>query len=885
MSHYCPVCGVVHDAERADHHHSVHSLGSQGVGLARGERGEGGQASAAEGEEDGEPAPINPGLVGGEAKTVRFLVNNLCCSQEAETLRNALTNLAGVLGVDFNLSEKTMTIKYTGLNLEPVESLMASLGLPGSLVEPGRAANMSKPILIPMLGSRSSLDAPKLERADANKLALEPKTALDEESPLQPSDAPSDNGSLACYHVPGMCCNMEVNLLRSKLTAIAGLGALSFNLNDRVVAIENGRDHLKAIAATFQREGFEAALLAGDAKPVAKPTPWKRYILATILAFLAEGLHWRETSFYVVLAICLASFILSGFEVYKEGLLSFKRLRLDMNALMSLAVTGAVLIGEVPEGAMVLALFSLAEALEARSLSKARAAIASLFALAPDKATARSDDGQWREIKAEEVAVGTLIQIRPGEKLPLDGQVVSGYTTIDQAPVTGESVPVDKNPGDPVFAGTINGAGSIEYVTTAEFKDSTLAKVAAFVESTEAQKAPVQRLVDRFAAYYTPAVFALAFLVALIPPLYYGGGWGDWLKKALVLLVISCPCSLVISVPVTILSGLAAAARKGLIIKGGAVLEEGRKLVIIALDKTGTITIGRPRQTSMKILAGVDEAQATLLAASLAARSDHPVSRAIYESYPDKNRLLEAQNLMAYPGKGIGAQIGDKNYLLGNHKLLPQQKWAEPAAEAIWREMTENGQTVVTLIENEAPLAIFAVADALKEESLGAIEELRKLGLKIVMLTGDNESVARSVAKTSGVDRFYGELLPEDKAGVISQLKKEGKVGMAGDGINDAPALVSADIGFAMAMMGTDVAIETASVAIMDDKLSKIPAFVRLARSVWTLIIQNFVVVFVVKSAFLLLTMVGFTSMWMAVIADIGVCMVVVANGLRAIRK
>jgi Cd2+/Zn2+-exporting ATPase len=502
------------------------------------------------------------------------------------------------------------------------------------------------------------------------------------------------------------------------------------------------------------------------------------------------------------------------------------------------------------------------------------------LALTPEKATVQKD-GQWQDITADVVPVGTVIQIKPGQKLPLDGRVVSGFTSINQAPVTGESLPVDKNPGDLVFAGTVNGQGAIEYVTTAVFQDSTLAKVASFVEATESQRAPVQRLVDRFAAYYTPAVFGLALLVAVIPPLFLAAPWGEWVYKALVLLVIACPCSLVISVPVTILCGLAAAARKGLIIKGGAVLEEGRKLQIIALDKTGTITTGQPTQTSFAVLPGKDPARAGQLAASLAARSDHPVSRAVYEKYGSDN-LLAVNNFKAYPGIGVGGEIEGLNCLLGSHKFVPQMT---QDTGKIHEELTQKGQSVVFLLVENEVWALMAVADTIKDDSLLAIQEMKKLGLQTVMLTGDNQLVAQAVAQASGVDQVYSELMPEEKARVIADLKKQGTVAMAGDGINDAPALALADIGMAMAAAGTDVAIETASIAIMDDKLKKIPAFYRLARSVWSIVVQNFVIVFGVKLAFLTLTLAGAAQMWLAIIADMGVCLVVVANGLRAMRK
>ncbi|MDR1394805.1 MAG: cation-translocating P-type ATPase, partial [Deltaproteobacteria bacterium] len=532
-----------------------------------------------------------------------------------------------------------------------------------------------------------------------------------------------------------MCCHMEADRIRTALAKIPEVVRLEFDMAKRVVVIEHRLASPDPLGEALAACGLAGELLTGvreEVPPEVPAPPWKRLILASGLAMIAEVLHWNGLPFWGVALISAAAFIITGFEVYKEGLVSFRHLRLDMNALMSLAVTGAVVIGEVAEGAMVLALFSLAEALEDRSLSQARAAIAGLLALAPDKATV-SKDGQWQQIRAEEVPVGTLIQIRPGEKLPLDGKVVSGFTAINQAPVTGESIPVDKSAGDPVFAGTINGSGSIEYETTALFKDSTLAKVASFVEEAESQKAPVQRLVDRFAAYYTPAVFGLAFLAAVLPPLLTGASWSEWAYKALVMLVISCPCALVISVPVTILCGLAAAAKKGLVIKGGAVLEQGRKIKFVALDKTGTLTTGQPKLSAFVPLNGADPDRVLLLAASLASRSDHPVSRAVFESFEDKKSVLNVQNLMAFPGKGIGGQIEGRDYRLGNVRLLAGEKFADPETEARNQELIDKGQTAVILIEDQTPLALLAVSDSLKEDSIQAVRDMKSLGLVPVM--------------------------------------------------------------------------------------------------------------------------------------------------------
>jgi Cd2+/Zn2+-exporting ATPase len=528
----------------------------------------------------------------------------------------------------------------------------------------------------------------------------------------------------------------------------------------------------------------------------------------------------------------------------------------------------------------------VAELIEAKSLDRARHAIQGLMQLAPEQATVWQGDGQWREVAARSVALAARVRVKPGERIALDGTLVSGRSSVNQAPITGESLPVDKGPGNAVFAGTINESGSFEYVVTAVAGDSTLARIIHAVEEAQGAKAPTQRFVDQFARVYTPVVFAIALAVAILPPLLFAGAWLDWVYKALVLLVIACPCALVISTPVTIVSGLAAAARQGILIKGGAYLEEGRKLAWLALDKTGTITHGKPVQTDFVVLNGYGEAEVRTLAASLASRSDHPVSRALAAKAEQEGiQLLSVEAFEALPGRGAKGVIHGKVYHLGNHRLIHEQGRCSAELEARLSALEAQGKTVIVLTDELNVHGLFAVADTVKDSSRQAIAELHALGIKTVMLTGDNAHTAKAIAAQVGIDEAQGDMLPQDKLQAIeAKIALGGAVGMVGDGINDAPALARSDIGFAMGAAGTGTAIETADVALMDDDLRKLPRFVRLSRRTHALLVQNIVLALGIKAVFLVLTLMGLGTMWMAVFADVGASLLVVGNGLRLLR-
>lgn len=683
-----------------------------------------------------------------------------------------------------------------------------------------------------------------------------------------------------------MDCPTEEALIRKKLGALSTVKSLEFNLMQRSLAVVHAPEALDAVLEAVRSLGFEPELpgtTASDAPP-GKTRKWP-LALAGAAAIAAEAVTWLELPTALAAALAILAVLACGLGTYRKGWVALRNGELNINALMSIAVTGALALGQWPEAAMVIVLFTIAERIEARSLARARNAIEGLLKLVPERATVLQADGSWREVDASAVAPGCVVRVRPGERIGLDGEIVRGRSTVNQAPITGESLPVDKTEGDQVFAGTINESGSFEYRVTAGAGNTTLARIIAAVEQAQGAKAPTQRFVDRFARIYTPTVFAIALAVAVLPPVLLGGAWHDWIYKALVMLVIACPCALVISTPVAIVSGLATAARQGILIKGGIHLEEGRKLRWLAFDKTGTLTHGKPLETDFESRADSSEALCRRLAASLAGRSDHPVSQAIAKAADLHGIGRETvADFEALPGRGVRGRIGGKAYSLGNHRLVHELDRCSPELEERLDALEREGKTVVMLVDQDQVLALFAVADTVKDSSRAAIAELHRLGVKTVMLSGDNPHTAEAIAAQLGIDQSHGNQLPEDKLRAVERLREKAHVGMVGDGINDAPALARADIGFAMGAMGTDTAIETADVALMDDDLRKIPAFIRLSRATHTVLVQNIALALGIKAVFLVLALVGTGSMWMAVFADVGASLLVVGNGLRLLR-
>ena len=701
------------------------------------------------------------------------------------------------------------------------------------------------------------------------------------------------------FRIATLDCASEESEIRRAVDGIAGIRSMSFQLGERTLSLDAAPAVVEQALAAIRRTGFDpqpwpaappngqiAAAGAEDehAHAGGASGPW-RLGLALVFAVGAElvGFFAPDTRAWqgVGLAVAAVAIWMAGLDVYKKGLTALLRGRLNINALMTVAVTGAFVIGQWPEAAMVMVLYAIAEAIEAKAVDRARHAIKGLLAMAPEEAAVRQADGSWLSVPVAAVPLGAVLRVRPGERVPMDGTLTAGSTSINQAPVTGESIPVDKALGDPVFAATINATGSFEFEVTALASNSTLARIIHAVEEAQGSRAPTQGFVDRFAALYTPGVFVLALALALLGPWLLDWSWLQAIYKALVLLVIACPCALVISTPVTVVSGLAAAARRGILIKGGVYLEGARKLKVIALDKTGTITEGKPRLVATELLApSADRARAQAVAAALAGESDHPVSRAIAQGLAASN--LPVSGFQALAGRGVEADVDGARYVLGNHRLIEERAQCTPALQATLKAHEEAGRTVTLLASSEAVLALFAVADTLKPSSRAAVASLKALGITPVMLSGDNQATASAIAHEAGIDEARGNLLPEDKLKAIKALQAQhGPTAMAGDGINDAPALAQADIGVAMGAAGSDTAMEAADVVVMNDDLRRIAQTVRLSRATHAVLWQNITLALGIKAVFLVLAVFGNASMWMAVFADMGASLLVVGNGLR----
>jgi Zn2+/Cd2+-exporting ATPase len=550
---------------------------------------------------------------------------------------------------------------------------------------------------------------------------------------------------------------------------------------------------------------------------------------------------------------------------------------------MSAATIGAVGIGERAEAASVVVLFAGGNALQVYAIDRTRGAVRALVRLAPNEVLVQRD-GTEVVIPADEVGVGETVVVRPGERLVVDGRVLEGSSAVDEAPVTGESVPVEKGTGDPVYSGSLNGQGGLLVEATRRAGDSTLQRIARLVEEAQAKKAPAEQFVDRFSRVYTPVVVAVAVVLAVVPPLL-GAGFGDWFYRALALLIIACPCALVISTPVTVVSGIGAASRRGILVKGGAALEAAGRLKALAFDKTGTLTEGRPVLSRTVALDGHGEAEVLALAAALERRSEHPLAHAILTA-ADGAELRPVSAFRSVAGRGAEGEVGGERYLVGSPRLFAERgiglEGANEALEAVERA----GETPVILGGVDGPLAVFGLADSLRADAKATVEALRGAGVReLVMLTGDAEEPARRVAEELGVG-YRARLLPEQKIEAVRELVSEhGDAGMVGDGVNDAPALAASSVGFAMGATGTDVALETADVALMRDDLPKLAEAVGLSRAAERMIKQNVFVSIAIKGLFVLLAPFGLVALWLAVLADMGTSIAVTLNGLRLFNR
>jgi Zn2+/Cd2+-exporting ATPase len=691
------------------------------------------------------------------------------------------------------------------------------------------------------------------------------------------------------FKIEGMDCREEVALLERRFRNLTGLEDFSADIMGQRLHVKYDAAKLSAstIADAVADTGMRAWLEHEEPIAVPEQSAKRRQGLVVLsgIAFTAALIldWWRAPSwaaplFWIALAAALPVTARRAWQAVRVR-------SLDINVLMIIAAAGAIAIGQLSEAAAVVFLFAVAQTLEARTLDRARRAIRALMDLTPTEAIVRDAAGE-RRVDVDRLHPGDVIVVRPGDKIPLDGRVVAGESFVNQAPVTGESRPIDKTPGDEVFAGTINGRGALEVQVTRLRRDTTLARIIHLVERAQAQRAPSQTLVERFARIYTPGVIALAVIVGIVPPLVWNLSWDAAIYRALVLLVVSCPCALVISTPVSVVAALAGAARKGVLIKGGAHLERTSRVRCVAFDKTGTLTRGQPEVVDVVPLNGAAVTSVLALAASVERRSAHPVAHAILQHAASLDvAALPASNVEAVSGRGAEGRVEGARIMIGNHRLFEERGLCSPALHDRIVAASD-GATTVLVARDDEPIGMITIADRAREAGKDTLDLLRQQGIeRVVMLTGDGRATAQRLADDLGVDEFKADLLPEDKVAAVEDLRRRyGSVAMVGDGVNDAPALASADVGIAMGVAGSAAALETADVALMADELLKIPYAFRLSRATVRNIKANLAISIVMKAAFVVAAVAGVATLWMAVVADTGASVIVIANALRLLR-
>jgi len=702
---------------------------------------------------------------------------------------------------------------------------------------------------------------------------------------------PGAASGIVVIRVAEMDCQDEVRAIEGRLRSLSGVGSWQVNLLERTVRVQFDPTALEtdAILAAIRGLGMTPELTERAVQAVA----WRRdpVFLSTVASGICLGAamitDWIGVPSIVDHALHGLALGAGGWMAAKKAVRAVMARRLDMNVLMTIAVLGAVAIGQWDEAASVAFLFALAQLLETYSLDRARQAVRRLLAVVPPEAAVRRD-GQELRVPVAAVTLGETIIVRPGERVPLDGIVRAGSSALNQAPITGESMPVEKVPGAQVFAGSINGEGALEVEVTHRAQETMLARIIALVEQAQAQKAPSQTFVERFAAIYTPAVIAGAVLIATLPPLLLAAAAWPWIYRALVLLVISCPCALVISTPVAVVCALARAARTGILIKGGRFLEALGGLKALALDKTGTLTKGRPIVVDIRPLNGTSAREVLRLAAAVEARSEHPLAAAILHAAREQGITWpQATDFRALAGRGAQAQLNGVAYHVGSHRYIEDLGVCNGAVEAALGELEDRGQTPVVLSDGSRVLGVLGVADQMREGASESLAALHRLGLKpLVILTGDTARTAEAIGREAGADEVRAQLLPEEKVKAIQDLvQRRGSAGMVGDGINDAPALAAATVGIAMGAAGTDAAVETADVALVRDDLRQLPVAIRLGRRTLRIIRLNIALSLAAKAVFVTLAVLGYATLWMAVVADMGTSLAVILNGMRLLRN
>lgn len=710
--------------------------------------------------------------------------------------------------------------------------------------------------------------------------------------------------------IKGMDCSEEVSILKKAVgPVVGGEKNLSFDALRGKMTIELEDDQLiEKVLSSIKKTGMEAIpwekISSSEESQTSKAQFVDKKFLTTIasgvflllgflshlyfhksIADIVKGGHEHHSMPLLSIVFYGLSIISAIWFVLPNAILAVRTLRPNINLLMTLAVIGAVTIGEWFEGATVIFLFAISLYLESWSVARARRAIESLLQVAPPVARYLSAEGKIEEKSVEEIPVNSIVLVRPGEKIALDGIITKGTSSINESMITGESIPVTKTIGDSIFAGTVNEESSIEFKVTKPANDTTLARIIRMVEEGQARKAPSEQWVEKFARYYTPFMLLMAISVAVIPPIFLGE-WSKWFYNALVLLVIGCPCALVISTPVSIVAGLTRAAKNGILIKGGVFLESIGQMSLLAMDKTGTITYGKPQVEKIIPLNNHTEAELLEIAAALEQHSNHPLARSILE----KAKLSQVNPLIAteytvLPGKGAYGLIGGKKFWIGSHKMIEELGEETEEFHALAQNLEDEAHTVVAICNKEHICGIITLKDQIRANVKDIVKELEETGIKkVILLTGDNRQTAEAVGKALGIDEVHAQLSPEDKVKMVRDLSQENKVIMIGDGINDTPALASAHIGIAMAGMGTDAAIETADIALMSDNIEKIPWLIQHSHKTLKIIQQNIIFSIGIKVLFIILTFLGISNLWMAIAADMGATIIVVFNALRLLK-
>ncbi|MDD4775388.1 MAG: heavy metal translocating P-type ATPase [Syntrophomonas sp.] len=694
------------------------------------------------------------------------------------------------------------------------------------------------------------------------------------------------------FAIGGLDCADCAAQLEKRIAQVPGVETARVNFTASTLVVRHHGDD-QAILQAIHSMGYSGRIEEGQRRASGPTSFWKsnKYVFPTVVSLVMLVLGLVTSRMGVSAAIptgfFLAGIILGGYLELKTGLAVFLSIReLDMNILMSIAVVGAIFLGEFEEAAVVVFLFSLGNALQGYTLDKTRNSIRALMDLTPSQALVRRG-GIMMTLPVDKIIVDDLVIVRPGDKIAMDGEVVKGASAVNQAPITGESIPVEKGIGDEVFAGTINELGSMEIRVTKLAQDNTISRLIAMVEEAQGQRAPSQQFIDRFARYYTPAVIMAALLVATVPVLLLGQPFQKWFYQAMAMLLVACPCALVISTPVSIVAAIGSAARNGVLIKGGSYLEEVGALSVIAFDKTGTLTSGQPvvtdvvprRSTQQEVLG---------IAAAIETLAGHPLGEAIIkQARRQQIPIPRADHFQAVLGQGARAEVAGRTYQIGNPRFFETLGFQLGALERQLAELQDQGKTVMLLGDDSEIMGLIAVADEIRANAPSAVQQLRRAGIsKVIMLTGDNERTAQVISERAGADEFRAELLPEDKVGVMQELLAENyKVAMVGDGVNDAPAMAISTVGIAMGAAGTDVALETADIALMADDLTKLSYLIRLSRRTLGIIKQNIIFALAVKALILLLVVPGWLTLWLAVVGDMGSSLLVTLNSMRLLRS